>query len=293
MEYLKHYEVLKETCKLYEEYKEKDERYDFLCSLGDSAPQKRQEQEEISLGFAHNINNSFQIEFTKFSETDYFFGCSFNVYKNTYTERLATFKKEFIDTDEIDFIKSELGEGIYEHKFKYLESAYFEFFEMETDKKIEKQIYYSLKKRTEFLQQRADGVGFRLGYYEPDSYLRTRYDMELSYILEPINKSIESKTIVIKGDNPKWFPIGLNYANGEIQKQIKNRVSARDIAKKYKLDTYHNYISATGIDKPNTDAKNIYSLNKLKSIYIYCIENNISVCDDFLQAYNSRLKEIS
>ncbi|TXD57803.1 hypothetical protein ES044_13965 [Polaribacter sp. IC066] len=96
-----------------------------------------------------------------------------------------------------------------------------------------------------------------------------------------------------ESDLPKWFPIGLGFATGEIQKKIGKKISARKIAIEYNLEKYHNCISST---KSNTivDTKNIYSdWNKLKRVYDYCIANEIKICADFMKAYSLKLKEMN
>lgn len=106
-----------------------------------------------------------------------------------------------------------------------------------------------------------------------------------------IDNSNQSKNK--KEDPPKWFPIGLGFATGEIQEMRKNNISARKIAKKYELDKYHNIISTT-IGNTIKDSKNIYSdFKKLQKIHDYCIENDIKICDHFMKAYNIKLKEIN
>jgi hypothetical protein len=95
-----------------------------------------------------------------------------------------------------------------------------------------------------------------------------------------------------KENQPKWFPIGLGFATGEIQKKLKT-LSAREIAKEYQIPKYHNMISLT---KANTsiDPKNIYSdFNKLKLLHKHCTDNDIKMCPYFKDAYNKKLKEIS
>jgi len=234
--------------------------------------------------FAKEIKDSFWAEYNKYFDTDYFFGCSFKVYKKTYKKRLEDFLTNFFDAIEMDFIESELKEGIFKHKFKVFKSDYLEDCEIQTDKELEKQILYSLKKRFEYLQQKANKNGFIL------TYKKSKTENE-SWSLEPIKQPLEVKK---KAETTllKWLPIGLGFATGEIQKKLIT-ISARKIAKEYNLDSFHNYISCTN---SNTiiDPKNIYSdFNKLKHIQDYCIENNIKICTDFMKAYNTKLKELN
>lgn len=90
---------------------------------------------------------------------------------------------------------------------------------------------------------------------------------------------------------PKWFPIGLGFATGEIEKPLKMYL-AREIVGRYDLKGYQNYITCTGIDSKK-DPKNIYSdIKKLKLIYNHCIKNGIEMCANFKEAYEIKLKEI-
>lgn len=274
MEYYKHYIALKETLKLYLEHKE------YRLSNVEPNSQNNEEDFHIENKFAKEIKDSFINEYHKYFDTDYFFGCSYKIYQETYKKRLEDYKATFFDVDEMEFIKSEVDEGVFNHKFKRYKSDYLEDSEMQIDEGLEKQIYYSLKKRFEYLQQRAKENGFNLIYNELES--------SESYFLDPLKQPLELKNNKTRNSKPKWFPIGLGFANGKIQRKIKTDLSARKIAKEYKLDSFHNYISLTISDTLN-DPKNIYSdSNKLKLIYDHCIENNITICDHFMVAYNKK-----
>ncbi|MCX7546734.1 hypothetical protein OS188_02070 [Xanthomarina sp. F1114] len=94
-------------------------------------------------------------------------------------------------------------------------------------------------------------------------------------------------------DLPKWFPIGLGFATGEIQEMINKGISASQIAiKRTKKRSNANYVSFTSNN--TTDLKNIYSdFDKLELVYNYCIEKDINICNDFMNAYNIKLKELN
>jgi hypothetical protein len=62
---------------------------------------------------------------------------------------------------------------------------------IETYEEYRKQIYYSLKKRLEYLQQRAESLGFELtSDTKRDSYLKITFDR---YNLEPIREKVQVK----------------------------------------------------------------------------------------------------
>ena len=84
---------------------------------------------------------------------------------------------------------------------------------------------------------------------------------------------------------PKWFPIGLGFATGEIQAKHKKGVSASKIAIEYVDRNHTNMVSST-LSNSIIDAKNIYSdYNKLKEIYEYCVQNKIKICEGFMDAF--------
>ena len=181
MENYKHYTVLKETLKIISKSHEK-----WFSNHGSHASNPILNIKENDLMpniFAKEIALSFFTEYDKYYKTDYFFGCSFDVYKKTYNKRLEDFKNEFIDTDEISFITDELDEGIYNYKFKEFNSDYFDNEIISRHEKLKKQINNSLIKRFEYLCQRAKENSFDLVY---NKRLET-------YSLERIKQLLEVK----------------------------------------------------------------------------------------------------
>jgi hypothetical protein len=188
----------------------------------------------------HKIKESFYREYQK--AKGYFFGCSFKIYKETYNKRLTEFRTNFFDAEEIDFIKEELNQGMYAHKFKSFGGELFEDFELQDNNKLEKQILYSLKKRLEYLQQRAKQNGYDFGYIEPYvSY--TEYEQPIPMDEDYTLIKIQNVDDIINADNEtkikplKWRGTELhfteltkalilsNYINGELtQKEIFQRL---------------------------------------------------------------------
>ena len=162
MENYKHYTVLKETLKIISESHKM-----WLSNHGPFASNLTEDIEENSHMeniFVKDIALSFFTEYHQYYKTDYFFGCSFDVYKKTYNKRLEDYKNEYIDTDEISFITDELDEGIYNYKFKEFNSGYFDKITILRYEKIKKQINHSLTKRLEYLSQRSKENGYDLVY---------------------------------------------------------------------------------------------------------------------------------
>lgn len=149
------------------------------------------------------------------------------------------------------------------------------------------------------------GLSMDLIYYDfIQKYKNNNYNRIFDNLTTEVNVSNMKKKEEIfykdtypkdtKGNFIKWFPIGLGFATGEIQKELKNTLSSRQISLKHtgKLSSI-GYVSLTKIDSIKDD-KNIYSdFNKLKLVYNYCIENDIEICLDFMKAYNIKLKELN
>jgi len=95
-----------------------------------------------------NIFNDAYDRFTK--NNDYFYGCPFEIYKNTYPKRLNEFLSEYSDAEELDFIEEELKIGI-------LNIPYFQL-----DEKNQKRLTYSLQKRFEFLKEKLNTRGITI-----------------------------------------------------------------------------------------------------------------------------------
>ena len=272
MQYNKHYEIFKDEINQYSKWLE-DYRNHIKHTTDLAA-----ETEIYKKGGLLEIQFSFMTTYAKNirSTADYFLGCAFVVYKARYRERCADFFSTFIDAGEIDFIRKELDAGILKIEYEILL----------LDEHISEQISYSLQKRFEFLQQRAEMNGYTLTYDYPNSKASNKEVYTIERIkkgLEPIKKGLEPDQKANK--LPKWFPIGLGFATGDIQRKIKNRIKARRIAIEYELKDCHNYISLT-IGIGQKDPKNIYSdRNKMMLVYNHCIENNIEICSHFLDAY--------
>ena len=181
LENYKHYTVLKETLKIISESHKM-----WFSNHGPFASNLTEDIEENSHMeniFVKEIALSFFTEYLQYCKTDYFFGCSFDVYKKTYSKRLEHFKNEFLDTDEISFITDELDEGIYNYKFKEFNSGSFDKNTILRSEKIKKQINHSLIKRFEYLSQRTKENGYDLVYTKSSE----------TYSLERINQLLEVK----------------------------------------------------------------------------------------------------
>ena len=214
----------------------------------------------------------------------YFLYCKFKIYEKTYEERLNKFLETYEDAFPIHFLEDELKifiKPIFENAiYERLESKYKVDFSFTIDRCI-----------SYLIEEQARKIGYAITIERDD------FNDIVSYKIEDAKKEKEgilSDTVKQPlSEKEKWFPIGLGFAKGEIQNDLKKNISARKIANKYTKESDANYITGTGISQQK-DPKNIYSdLKKMKIVFVYCIENDIIVCDEFKKAYNIKLKELN
>jgi hypothetical protein len=199
----KHYNALKKTLKtLSESHKKWYSNYGPYASEPSKNLKKDDRKENI---FSKDITSSFFTEYIKYYKTDFFLGCSFEVYKKTYNQRLKDYLAEFFDADEINFITDELDEGIYNYKFKEFNSDSFDGDTILSYEKLKKQIHHSLKKMFEFLSHKAKENGFDLVYNEFENSTTEKE----KYSLEPIKHSLETKEEVL-----------MNYSDSKLTEKI-------------------------------------------------------------------------
>jgi hypothetical protein len=212
----------------------------------------------------------------------YFLYCKFKIYEKTYEERLNEFLETYEDAFPVHFLEDELKiffKPIYENAiYRRLEPKYRVDFSFTIDRCISYLAEEQARKIGYVITIERDGFGDVI-----------RYEIES---IKNIDKNLPENKNEITSELPKWFPIGLGFAKGEIQKKLKT-ISAREIAKEYNLVGSQNYISSTRIESIE-DPKNIYSdLKKMKIVFVYCMENDIIVCDEFKKAYDNKLKELN
>ena len=197
---------------------------------------------------------SFFNEYNQYCNTDYFLGCSFDVYKKTYNKRSEDYKNDFIDTDEISFITDELDEGIYNYKFKEFNSDYVDNDTILRYEKLKKQINYSLIKRFEYLCQRAKENGFDLVYNEISPE-------EDNYFLKHIKQPLETKKEKIK--NIAHSPLlESNSTINETKPPIKNQHPSI-----FEDNAFDIFLKWLEISKDKVDMKKIsFIIQKLKSL---------------------------
>ena len=155
------------------------------------------------------VEKIFCDEYEEKKDIDYFFGCSYSVYELTYNDRCIEYCKIFADTNEIDFIKAELNEGIYSMFFdRFVQNPF-----------ISQQIFYSLKKRFEFLQDKLQNFGYNLNLIEDNYELIRNNKVHLlfqdsfkeiwkeEYTLEPIKNFTEKEESISINETPTLQPL--------------------------------------------------------------------------------------
>jgi hypothetical protein len=226
----------------------------------------------------------FEKEHKELNDRGLFFHyCKFKTYERTYKDRLNNFIEKYEDADPVYFLQDELKEYLkpidFQNPFKYLDSEQ------------QNVLSYTRDRTVRFLVEQAKTIGYNIIINIDE------FELTMSYKIEDTKsekESILSDTIKQPlSEKEKWLPIGLGFAKGEIQKDLKKNISARKIANKHTKESDANYVTGTGITLPK-DPKNIYSdLKKMKIVFVHCIENDIIVCDEFKKAYDIKLRELN
>lgn len=199
----------------------------------------------------------------------FFYYCKFETYKKTYKERLNEFKKKYEDAEEIFFIKNELE--VYSKPIQSIET-----FQRLNTTQFEK-LTYSSKKTIWFLEEKARGLGFNVVFGQGELKV---------YKITGFNEN--------QRRNPEdsiCFKIGILFAIGEPQKLYKELKSFKKVALELNFkETDRPYFSET-YNNTSSGPKNIYSREKdMQLIYNHCVENNIEMVNDFIDAYKAVTK---
>lgn len=99
----------------------------------------------------------------------YYYGCPYTTYSDTYKTRMDNFFHLFQDGKEIDFIKEELNKGINYIPYNYINPI------------ARKNISYSLAQRIEYLEERAQELGYNIRIWQDDNYAPFEYGGQLIY----------------------------------------------------------------------------------------------------------------
>ena len=97
------------------------------------------------------IHKAFSQEYQSYEENYiYFFGCSMESYRFTFSKRKQEFTESFVDYDDYDFLMHEFNQGIFSFNRNYM------------DPKMLLKIEASLRKRYLFLKEKAEESGYRV-----------------------------------------------------------------------------------------------------------------------------------
>lgn len=265
-----------------------------------------------------HINNVFKNEYDAYISTNtYFPGCPSKIYQANYSKRLSDYCEKYPDADEFDFLKEEdslidwLLQMSNENK-----NNFYEFYPYLKPDPHRKNISLSLSKTRELIDTRIHELGhfFIIPGVDPVDWGNAprfmleperNQDVGLNKIYpetltQEVNGGMQKEGRVAQGtDNkqPAWFEIGILFATGEMDQYLneswsdaKSPLSFNDIAKKISFPTNRPYISSSV--NGNISDKNIFSCpKKMNAIRDYCIENNISICENFKKKYNLLLPE--
>ena len=171
------FKVTKDQYELYHEDMRIQEliHEDQLRNFEKNEPTKKQELvpntiDELLENQEKWISNRLKIVRTHFNEEykkhtakqTYFYGCAFSVYNDLYKSRLENFLKNTAESNEIDFIELELKEN---------KKPFNEFW---LDKNTKEQISIAIKRRTEFLLDKAIEYDYKFIdkalVYSPESF---------------------------------------------------------------------------------------------------------------------------
>ncbi|WP_456441880.1 RteC domain-containing protein [Psychroserpens sp.] len=112
--------------------------------------------------YKKQISKSFNKEYEEQNNaTEYFLGCSFTIYSDTYESRLKAFKSDYKDAKEHNFIYDELETLTHFDLPSYI------------DKKLVKSINYSLESAKDFLINKLEHLGFKVTFSKNDNGLET------------------------------------------------------------------------------------------------------------------------
>lgn len=263
MKHQEHYKPLKKTLEIYLEYTE---------LLASSNQWSEDEFFAIENNYFEKISENFYNEYLKILDKEYFLGCSHHIYEKTYIDRLQKFQSFFKDSNEIDFIKSELDAGIYDHAFKDFVSDFEEQETLDLYNKVHTKITYSLTRRFEYLQARAIH----------NSYELLKVDTSEKYTLKFNNKKVPQylKLGVLVAQNKIKF-IDAKYSY-EYEGQIYHKTEFEEkLQKELGIGSIRQYLDSTyrGVNDPGKDL--IKNRRKIKEIIQYCDSKRITVSDDY------------
>lgn len=268
MKYLDHYLPLKKTTRLYIEYAEFSSNFSHLDENRIFALMNSKEGK---------IRESFYEEYIQNYKKEYFFGCSYHIYESTYLKRLKTYILEYSESNELDFIKEELKVGILNHKFINFSSDFENHDINESLKKIKTKIFYSLRKRFEFLKARAATFGYELSMDksdEIDNYKLNSITENAKKVYDYIKIGVLIAQDKIRYNKKKYEYeyLGETYSKTDFEKKLSKDLGIKSV-RQYLDSTYIGELS---------DSKNLLKYRtKIDAIIKHCDSNNIKITEKY------------
>lgn len=263
LEYFKHYKVFKKTLKVYAELMVNHPL--FNADYYTTNPQKKYHR-DFKDKMETALAETFKIEYLQYFDKEYFFGCSFDVYKKTYKTRFAEYQKIYNDCCEIDFLNSELTEGILRHKFK----------NYNIDKVIENKISYSLIKRCHFIRDKILGLGFTLSFSKKQLRL-DKFSINLS---KENNKPKKGKRTKIKTkDHSNLKLLSWNGTNLQLTELIKALIESNlmnhELSQKEIFKRFTDFLQVDKFDE-NDKIRDIRKRTHTKTPLLNLLEKSIN-----------------
>lgn len=255
-----HYRVFKKTLKVYAEAMVNHPL--FNANYISTNPQKNDHKDFNDL-MNTAVGEMFNIEYLEYCDKEYFFGCSFDVYKKTYKTRFAEYKKIYKDCDEINFLNSELMEGILHHKFS----------EYNIDNVIKNKISHSLVKRCNFIRCRMHELGFKLNISKKQLRL-DKFSIDTSKENTKPIKEKETKIKIKDHSNLKWN--GSNLQLTELIKAlIESNLLNHELSQKEIFKRFTDFLQVTEFDE-NDKIRDIRKRTHTKTPLLNLLEKSIT-----------------
>lgn len=215
-----------------------------------------------------DLERTFEDDYNYYTKKRvYFVGCNFDIYKEHYINRLASYLKDKEDALEIDFIIRDFNSI----NFNYL-------FGLASDR-IKEQIEVSLRRQREYLEEKAKSLGCLFSKtkdkYNTDFYTYKRLAIKETDLIDLSDTSLSEKIIYLNKlgvlDYLKGKP-----ENGFSINQLSNLLSAILGEKSSTIQSYLNPIDNPSVSQKNNPMINTKNVDKVtyKLIELGFIKSN-------------------
>ena len=259
LKYLSHYQVFQKTLKVYAEAMVNHPVYN--ANYIKTNPQKNYHKDfNDKMNLA--VGEMFNIEYLEYCDKEYFFGCSFEVYKKTYKTRFAEYQKIFKDCHEVNFLYSELNEGVLRHKFD----------RYNIDELIEQKISHSLVKRGRFIKKRLSKFGFKLN-------LTGMNEFSINSSKENTKPIKEKETKIKIKDHSNLKHLSWNGTNLQLTELIKSLIESNllnhELSQKEVFKRFTDFLQVDEFDE-NDKIRDIRKRTHTKTPLLNLLEKSIN-----------------